>query len=72
MCEYRSLQRGEVDWYEQPPPEQLSLLRRNASISVERTTPFPSCGLLRFNFLHPPFNVTAQVISLEGALTGHG
>ncbi len=51
-----ALQRGEVDWYEQPPPEQLSLLRQHASISVERTTPFPSCGLLRFNFLHPPFN----------------
>ena len=51
-----ALQRGEVDWYEQPPPEQLSLLRRNPAISVEKTTPFPSCGLLRFNFLHPPFN----------------
>ncbi len=51
-----ALQRGEIDWYEQPPPEIQTLLRRSRDIRVEKIDLLPSTGVLRFNFLHPPFN----------------
>ncbi len=51
-----ALQTGEVDWYEQPPPEIQQLLRRNRNIHQEPIDPLPLTGILRFNHLHPPFN----------------
>lgn len=51
-----ALQTGEIDWYEQPPPEIQQLLRRNRQISIEAIDPLPLTGILRFNHLHPPFN----------------
>lgn len=51
-----ALQTGEIDWYEQPPPEIQQLLRRNRAISIEAIDPLPLTGILRFNHLHAPFN----------------
>lgn len=51
-----ALQTGEIDWYEQPPPEIQQLLRRNRNVTVEAIDPLPLVGILRFNHLHPPFN----------------
>jgi len=51
-----ALQTGEIDWYEQPPPEIQQLLRRNRNIKIEAIDPLPLTGILRFNHLHPPFN----------------
>jgi peptide/nickel transport system substrate-binding protein len=51
-----ALQTGEIDWYEQPPPEIQQLLARNRAISIEAIDPLPLTGILRFNHLHPPFN----------------
>ena len=51
-----ALQQGEIDWFEQPPPEIQTLLRRNRAITVEPIDPLPLTGILRFNHLHPPFN----------------
>ncbi|MGG5811195.1 ABC transporter substrate-binding protein [Falsiroseomonas sp. CW058] len=51
-----ALQAGEIDWYEQPPPEIQTLLRRNRNVSVEAIDPLPLVGVMRFNHLHPPFN----------------
>lgn len=51
-----ALQTGEIDWYEQPPPEIQMLLRRNRQIAIEQIDPLPLVGVLRFNHLHPPFN----------------
>jgi ABC-type transport system substrate-binding protein len=51
-----ALQNGEIDWFEQPPPEIQQLLRRNRSLVVEPIDPLPLTGILRFNHLHPPFN----------------
>jgi len=51
-----ALQTGEIDWYEQPPPEIQTLLRRNRAISVEPIDPLPLTGIMRFNHLHPPFD----------------
>jgi len=51
-----ALQTGEIDWYEQPPPEIQQLFGRNRGIRVEAIDPLPLIGILRFNHLHAPFN----------------
>ncbi|MBI0434381.1 ABC transporter substrate-binding protein [Roseomonas sp. KE0001] len=51
-----ALQTGEIDWFEQPPPEIQMLLARNRQISIEAIDPLPLVGVLRFNHLHAPFN----------------
>ena len=51
-----ALNAGEADWWEQMPPDLIPLLSRNKSITVKNIDPLGSMGLLRFNFLHPPFN----------------
>lgn len=51
-----ALQRGEVDWYENPTPELIELLRLNASIAILPRDYAGSGGILRFNHLHPPFD----------------
>ena len=47
---------GEVDWWEQMPPDLIPVLAKNKSVKVENIDPLGSMGLLRFNFLYPPFN----------------
>ncbi len=51
-----ALQTGEIDWYEQPPPEIQELLKRSRDISIEAIDPNPLIGIMRLNHLHPPFN----------------
>ena len=51
-----ALQQGEIDWFEQPPPELQTLLRRNRNVTVEPIDPLPLMGILRLNHLHPPFD----------------
>ncbi|HEX6136931.1 MAG TPA: ABC transporter substrate-binding protein [Casimicrobiaceae bacterium] len=51
-----ALNAGEVDWWEQLPPDLIPLLEKNKSIRVENIDPLGSMGMIRFNFLYPPFN----------------
>jgi peptide/nickel transport system substrate-binding protein len=51
-----ALNAGEVDWWEQLPPDLIPVLRENKDIRVESRDPLGSIGMLRFNFLQPPFN----------------
>ncbi len=51
-----ALQANEADWWETPLPDLLPVLRRNRDIAVEVVNPAGNLGVLRFNFLHPPFN----------------
>ncbi|MCI0755899.1 ABC transporter substrate-binding protein [Teichococcus vastitatis] len=51
-----ALQSGEIDWFEQPPPEIQMLFARDRNISVTGMDPLPMPALLRLNHLHPPFN----------------
>jgi peptide/nickel transport system substrate-binding protein len=51
-----ALQTGEIDWYEQPPPEIQTLLRRNRNVAIDVMDPLPLIGIMRFNHLHAPFN----------------
>src|SRR5205823_10375197 len=47
---------GEVDWWEQLPPDLIPVLAKNKAIKVENIDPLGSMGMIRFNFLYPPFN----------------
>ena len=51
-----ALQNGEVDWWENPLPDLVPLLRRNPDIKVSISDPLGNIGVFRFNHLHPPFN----------------
>src|SRR3954447_10649669 len=47
---------GEVDWWEQLPPDLIPVLAKNKSVKVENIDPLGSMGVLRFSFMYPPFN----------------
>jgi peptide/nickel transport system substrate-binding protein len=47
---------GEVDWWEQPPADILSVLRGSRGIRVENIDALGSIGMIRFNHLVPPFD----------------
>ena len=51
-----ALSAGEVDWWEQLPPDLIPVLAKNKGIKVENIDPLGSMGMIRFNFLYPPFN----------------
>ncbi len=51
-----ALNAGEVDWYEQPPIDLLPILAKNKDVVVETVDPLGSHGIMRFNFIQPPFN----------------
>ena len=64
-----ALQNGEIDWFEQPPPELQELLVRQHGIAIERIDTRPSPALLRLNHLHPPFNNKAARQALWSAIS---
>jgi peptide/nickel transport system substrate-binding protein len=64
-----ALIQGEMDWFEQPTPENQLLLRRNRNVVVEMLTPFMSVGVMRFNHLHPPFDNPAMRRALLPAIS---
>lgn len=51
-----ALQVGEVDWWEQPQPDLIPLLRRHRDIRVEAKERGGLMGMIRFNHLVPPFD----------------
>ena len=51
-----ALQRGEVDWWENPIPDLVPLLKKNSNVAVDIADPLGNIGSLRFNHLQPPFN----------------
>ncbi len=51
-----ALQRGEVDWVEQPVMDLVPSLRKDANLKVEVVETTGLIGVLRFNQLFPPFN----------------
>lgn len=65
-----ALQQGEVDWYSEPPPEILQLLRRSArDIEVSRLEALPSVCVMRLNHLNPPFDRKAARQALLPAIS---
>ena len=51
-----ALQNGEVDWWENPIPDLVPLLKRNRNVKLDIADPLGNIGSLRFNHLYPPFN----------------
>jgi peptide/nickel transport system substrate-binding protein len=51
-----ALNAGEADIWEQMPPDLIPVLARNKDVTVQNIDPLGSMGMIRFNFLHPPFN----------------
>ena len=54
-----ALQRGEVDWVEQPQMDLVPSLRKDANLKVEVVETTGLIGVLRFNQLFPPFDNAA-------------
>ena len=51
-----ALAAGEVDWWQQLPPDLVPQLQSNPDITIANTDPLGSIGVMRFNQLQPPFN----------------
>ena len=51
-----ALQNNEIDWWENPVPDLVPLLKRNKNITVDIADPLGNIGSFRMNHLHPPFN----------------
>src|SRR6185295_7271546 len=51
-----ALNAGEADIWEQLPPDLIPVLSRNKDVTVQNIDPLGSMGMIRFNFLHAPFN----------------
>ena len=51
-----ALQNNEIDWWENPVPDLVPLLKRNKNIVVDIADPLGNIGSFRMNHLHPPFN----------------
>ncbi len=51
-----ALQNGEVDWWENPIPDLVPLLKRNRNVNVDIADALGNIGSFRMNHLQPPFN----------------
>jgi peptide/nickel transport system substrate-binding protein len=51
-----ALQRGEVDWLEQPLLDLVPMLGKSPGIKIDAVDPYGGLAILRFNHLLPPFN----------------
>jgi len=51
-----ALQNGEIDWWENPIPDLVPVLRRNRNLMVDIADPLGNIGSFRMNHLHAPFN----------------
>ncbi|MBR0666189.1 ABC transporter substrate-binding protein [Roseomonas hellenica] len=64
-----ALQRGEIDWWEQPTVDLLPVLRRGRGLKIETLDPTGAIGMLRFNHLHPPFDNVGIRRAVLGAVS---
>ena len=63
-----ALQVGEVDWWELPPNDLLTVLSRNPSLSIATDPLQTAIGIMRFNQLFPPFDNPRIRRALLGAV----
>ena len=64
-----ALQRGEIDWWEQPPSDLLPVLRRARGVALEVLDPSGAVGMLRLNHTQQPFSDPALRRALLGAVS---
>lgn len=55
-----ALQRGEIDWWEQPPADLQPVMRRARGVKVEVLDTAGAVGMLRLNHTQPPFDNPAM------------
>jgi peptide/nickel transport system substrate-binding protein len=63
-----ALQRGEVDWWDQPIFDLLPQLRRDKNLTVDVLDPYGNVAVLRFNHTMPPFDNPAIRRAVLGAV----
>jgi peptide/nickel transport system substrate-binding protein len=63
-----ALQSGEVDWWEQPPPDLVPALRRHREVRTSIQDEAGFMAFLRFNHVQPPFNNPAIRRAIFAAL----
>ena len=63
-----ALQRGEVDWWDQPIFDLLPQLKADPKIKIEVLDPYGNVAVLRFNHTLPPFNNPAIRRAVLGAV----
>lgn len=51
-----ALVNGEIDYIEQPPHDFLPVLKKGQGVVVKNFNPLGFSGMLRMNWLHPPFD----------------
>ena len=51
-----AMQSGEMDWWESTPADLRELVQRSRNLRLEVKDEFGWLGILRFNFLQPPFD----------------
>jgi peptide/nickel transport system substrate-binding protein len=51
-----ALQNGEVDWWENPIPDLVPVLKANRNVMVDIADPLGNIGSFRMNHLYPPFS----------------
>jgi peptide/nickel transport system substrate-binding protein len=56
MTKVAALASGEVDWWEDPPPDMWPVVAAKRDITLVERDPLGSMGTLRFNHLLPPFD----------------
>jgi len=64
-----ALQRGEIDWLEQPAPDLQPLLARDKTVTVVNNDPTGAIAIMRMNQLHPPFDNPAIRRAILGAVS---
>ncbi len=64
-----AMQRGEMDWWENPSFDLLPLLRKDPKLAVSLQEPSGYIGVMRFNQLQPPFDNPALRRALLGAVS---
>ncbi|MGV6874570.1 ABC transporter substrate-binding protein [Pseudochelatococcus sp. B33] len=60
-----ALQQGEIDIWETPPPELLSVVRASPDLATSVVNPLGRLMNLRPNFLHPPFDDVRARVALQ-------
>lgn len=63
-----ALQSGEVDWWEQPIPDLMPILRDHRELTVQVHDKSGSMAMIRFNQLNPPFDKPAVRRALMGGI----
>ena len=64
----QALQRGEVDWVENPLIDLLDSLKASPGVVVEAFDPLGAVGIIAFNHLYPPFDNPAVLRALLPAV----